>query len=85
MGVPGLFAFLRRRYPLIAFPPEEPAPDDPDDRADCLYVDMNHIIHRQVCSVNTDNSRVCSSTAAVPVVAAYFCSQALASHATHAI
>ena len=47
MGVPGLFAWLKRKYANIS----EPLIKSPDgrwrrgDRVDDLYVDMNHIIH----------------------------------------
>ncbi|KAG2430052.1 hypothetical protein HYH02_013879 [Chlamydomonas schloesseri] len=48
MGVPGLFAFLKRRYGIIAkFIIKENGKWDgaSPEGADALYVDMNHIIH----------------------------------------
>ena len=47
MGVAGLFAFLRRKYPEIvdacAQQPEEVA--EGESQCDHLYLDLNHIIH----------------------------------------
>ncbi|KXZ43876.1 hypothetical protein GPECTOR_78g64 [Gonium pectorale] len=47
MGVPGLFAFLKRRYGVIArfVVKKEDGSWDGAAPADALYVDMNHIIH----------------------------------------
>lgn len=50
MGVSGLFAFLRRKYPEIvdacAQQPEEVA--EGESATDNLYLDLNHIIHARL-------------------------------------
>lgn len=41
MGVPGLFAFLKRRYATIArfvVPKEDGTYDEPDSQGDALYI-----------------------------------------------
>ncbi len=47
MGVAGLFAFFRRKYPEIvdtcAQQPEEVA--EGESQCDILHLDLNHIIH----------------------------------------
>eukprot|EP00891_Asterochloris_glomerata_P005074 jgi/Astpho2/5074/Aster-08011 len=47
MGVPGLFAWLRRKYPLIVqqIDRAEDGLRDDEQACDNLYIDANHIIH----------------------------------------
>ncbi|EIE22896.1 single-stranded RNA 5, partial [Coccomyxa subellipsoidea C-169] len=48
MGVPGLFGWLRKKYPLIVRPASAGAEEiqgDGDSFCDNLYIDMNHVIH----------------------------------------
>ncbi len=46
MGVPGLFAFLKRRYATIArfiVPKEDGTYDEPDSQGDALYIGESEV------------------------------------------
>lgn len=47
MGVAGLFAFLRRKYPEIVDACAQQAEEVAEGESSCehLYIDLNHIIH----------------------------------------